>query len=365
METPGKFQLELAVDSYLQQLQLKGNYTPDDIEELKSHLLDEVDALQQKQLDKEEAFMVAKKRLGKEEVLNREYTKANGLRFYNRDLFITALSICTFLFLFYFYNLVTGAVRQASYFKNSSSFSFGITNYIFQFLFLGGILYLGFNSKKYIAFLEKYFVRSPENFSAIFIVLLVLIYFMMQFGTRMLHMPTGISLTERQSRFESFIIDNELKSTVDWLFPAVWMLAIFIAFTKSYKRINFLNYIVNDSRYIALFLLGVFWDFVAAASRMYNDLFINNEWGKAILFGVIWCIGMLIFSAHLKKNNLIRTIYFISFGFIMELAAGIWLNPKLRMGMPVSVYFITMVVGGALGLLLAGLIKQKQTAASA
>lgn len=61
METPGKFQLELAVDSYLQQLQLKGNYTPDDIEELKSHLLDEAAALQQKQLNAEEAFMVAKK----------------------------------------------------------------------------------------------------------------------------------------------------------------------------------------------------------------------------------------------------------------------------------------------------------------
>ena len=134
METSGQFQLELAVDSYFQQLQLKGNYTPDDITELKSHLLDEVDALQQKQLDKEEAFMVAKKRLGKEEVLNREYTKVNGLRFYNRDLFITALSICTFLFLFYFYSLVTDAIRQASYFKSSNPFAYGVTNYVFQFL---------------------------------------------------------------------------------------------------------------------------------------------------------------------------------------------------------------------------------------
>ncbi len=364
METPGQFQLELAVDSYLQQLQLNGNYTPDDIEELKSHLLDEVDDLQQKQLNKEEAFMVAKKRLGKEDELNREYAKVNGLRFYNRDLFITVLSICTFLFLFYFYNLVVDAVSQASYFKNSNPFVFGITNYIFQFLFLGGVLYLVFNSKKYIAFLERYFVRSPANFSVIIILLLVFIYFVFRFGTSMLHLPTGISITERQNRFEIFTIDNELKSTIDWLFPAVWMLAIFIAFTKSYKRINFLNYIVNDSGYLALFFLGLFWDFVAAASRMYNDLFQNNEAGKAVLFGLVWCIGMLLFSIHLKKNKLIRTAYFISFGFIMELVAGIWLNPKLRMGLPVSVYFIALVIGGGLGLLLAGLFKQKQSLAA-
>ncbi len=76
-------------------------------------------------------------------------------------------------------------------------------------------------------------------------------------------------------------------------------------------------------------------------------------------FGIVWLIGVTIFNVHLRTNVLMRNITFISFGFMLELAAGIWINPGLRAGAPVSVYFIALVIGSALGFMIATFIKRR------
>jgi hypothetical protein len=43
----------------------------------------------------------------------------------------------------------------------------------------------------------------------------------------------------------------------------------------------------------------------------------------------------------------------------MELSAGMWLNPGLRNSLPVSVYFIALIVGGIFGFLTAQYFKRK------
>jgi hypothetical protein len=361
MEAPNQFQLELAIDGYLAQLQTGGNYSSEDILELRSHLIENVDELKQKKLSTEEAFIIAKKRLGKEEELAREYNKVNGVRFSNRDLFITVLSICTFLFLYYFYNLVTGAVGKAVYFKAVNPFILGLIKYSFQLLYVALVLYMVINCKKYYTWAEKRFIKSPSNFAAVSITILVTVYLFFYFSPGFFNGYNGLSVFERQSRYDAFNIDNELSSTFFWLIPCIWMLSIFFAFTNSYKKIKFLNYIINETGYLALFLIGVFWDFIAAVSRTYNTLFHNYETGKSILFALFWLAGMLIFNLHVKKNILTRNLFFLAFGVIMEFAAGMWMNPKLRDGLPVSIYFIALIIGAAAGYIIARVIKKKST----
>jgi hypothetical protein len=359
METPGQFQLELAVDSYLQQLQLNGNYTPDDIEELKSHLLDEVDDLQQKQLNKEEAFMVAKKRLGKDEVLNREYTKVNGNVFYNRDLFVMVFSICTYLLFSYIYSISQNALQYLALSGSRNITLYGIINYALQIIIVSGFVYLVFNNQKYLKANGRLFAGSPANFSAILITLVVVLYFV-DFGFSKIGLR-HVSGADMQSRYYAFRIDNTINDFTKIILGSIVLVSMFAAFITSYKKVNFLHNITNNSGYIALFLLGFFWDAVASSARMLQGIFNNNTLVTATAFGVIWFAGMLIFNLYVRQNIIKRNAAFIVFGFVMEFVAGMWFNPHLKYGMPVSVYFITLVMGAGLGLLLARIIKRKST----
>ena len=358
METSNQFQLELAIDGYLQQLQTGGNYTPDDILELKSHLLENVDELKQKQLNAEEAFIIAKRRLGKEEELNEEYKKVNGSVFYNRDLFVIVLSICTYLLFSYLYTISKNGLQYLATSSGKSIYLLGITNYVLQIAIVVSFIYLVFNNKKYLSKVNKLFSKSPANFSSLLIILLVTLYYIdMNFQKNVSkHLPVD----DFRERYYQFMIDLNINDFIRIALGGAVLIAILAAFVTSYKKVKFLDNIINNSGYITLFCLGFFWDAVAASSRMLNGIWLNNMLISSIAFGIIWFIGMLIFYIYLKKNILIRTLFFISFGFLMELAAGIWINPLLINGFPVSVYFIALVIGGSLGYLVAGILKRKK-----
>lgn len=357
MENANQFKLEVAVNSYLQHLQENGNYTSEDILELKNHLIDNVTELKKKELNDDEALMIAKKRLGKEEELRMEYKKVNGTRFFNRELFILVLSISTYLLAYYFYVIVTGIIKEYAIFENKNLTTWGIINYSFNIFFTITILYLVFNCKKYIMMAERLFIKSPVNFSLIFIALIGLVYvFNLRVG-KMFYKTDLLSAEEIQKRHYAFDIDNSLRAYIYSGLACVWIVSILIAFIKSYKKVNFLDSIINNSGYILLFFIGLFWDAVAASARMLNhgDFFISIA-----VFGIIWLIGIMIFNLHLRKNILVRNLIFISFGFLLELSAGIWMNPALKAGAPVSIYFLALIIGATAGFALATFIKNRK-----
>jgi hypothetical protein len=71
------FQLKDSIENWKQKLSNSNSFTSSDIEELESHLLEEVDLLKEKELTEEEAFYVASSRLGSVELLSSEFTKIN------------------------------------------------------------------------------------------------------------------------------------------------------------------------------------------------------------------------------------------------------------------------------------------------
>ncbi len=73
-----KFDIEQKIKNWKDYLNSRGSFLPDDLEELETHLRDEIDALQKNGLDAEEAYFIGIKRLGKSDALSREFYKINA-----------------------------------------------------------------------------------------------------------------------------------------------------------------------------------------------------------------------------------------------------------------------------------------------
>lgn len=77
METGTKFNLAKSVQDWKLELFQSSNLTSDNINELESHLLDELDALKSKGLNNEEAFIISRKRIGNTDNISIEFGKVN------------------------------------------------------------------------------------------------------------------------------------------------------------------------------------------------------------------------------------------------------------------------------------------------
>ena len=80
MENQTSFDLNEAVHSWRQSLAASPSLTPENVDELESHLRDGVEKLQPIGLSPAEAFMVARSRIGSADKLEAEFGKANPER---------------------------------------------------------------------------------------------------------------------------------------------------------------------------------------------------------------------------------------------------------------------------------------------
>lgn len=72
------FDIEEKISNWKAYLNSQGSFLPDDLEELETHLRDEIEALRKSGLDGEEAYFIGIKRLGKTDSLSREFYKINA-----------------------------------------------------------------------------------------------------------------------------------------------------------------------------------------------------------------------------------------------------------------------------------------------
>ena len=78
MEPQTEFDLERAVSSWLRNLGREPCYAQRDLQEIEDHLRESVSALQGRGLSPQEAFLVARRRLGDQAALDAEFSKVNG-----------------------------------------------------------------------------------------------------------------------------------------------------------------------------------------------------------------------------------------------------------------------------------------------
>jgi uncharacterized membrane protein len=80
METSTPFDLNDAIHQWREALSQSPTFQGENLQELESHLRDSISTLQNRGLDTEEAFLIATRRLGKESMLELEFTKINPRR---------------------------------------------------------------------------------------------------------------------------------------------------------------------------------------------------------------------------------------------------------------------------------------------
>ena len=116
------FNLDESIKTWRNDLNKNDVLSLDDLDELESHLMDEITVLKEKDLSEEEAFLIAKSRIGQNDIIEEEYKKLF-------TLFIGFISFQFILILIRFIGLiVTVSVFSKYPLPNSpiSSFSFGI-----------------------------------------------------------------------------------------------------------------------------------------------------------------------------------------------------------------------------------------------
>ena len=86
MENRTEFNLTNSIEVWKSELSRKANMTMDNIDELESHLLDLISDLESKGLNKEESFLIARKRIGRIDDISIEYDKINNFSIINSTI---------------------------------------------------------------------------------------------------------------------------------------------------------------------------------------------------------------------------------------------------------------------------------------
>jgi hypothetical protein len=162
------------IDKWIKSLLLEGSFTESDGEELKSHLYDSMDELKKKGLDEEEAFLIAKKRLGSSEDWRYDFEMINrGIIQMRRSVII--LSGILAYFLIYYIVLFTSKLLFlfSTYFVNNEFLIsvIWVKRFIFSVYFLFILLFASifFLEDRVLSFFERLKFRPVTVLIILFI----------------------------------------------------------------------------------------------------------------------------------------------------------------------------------------------------
>jgi hypothetical protein len=92
MENQTRFDLNAAIENWRNELAAQPNLATDDRRELETHLRDAIAGFQQRGLNDEESFWLARKRVGQPQQLVEEFVKANPAKVWRERVFWMALA---------------------------------------------------------------------------------------------------------------------------------------------------------------------------------------------------------------------------------------------------------------------------------
>jgi hypothetical protein len=93
MENQTRFDLNAAVENWQNELAAQPNLASDDRRELETHLRDAIAGFQQRGLNDEESFWLARKRVGQPQQIGEEFVKANPTAIWRERAFWVAVTI--------------------------------------------------------------------------------------------------------------------------------------------------------------------------------------------------------------------------------------------------------------------------------
>jgi len=316
MGTPG-FNLQQSIDSYINSIAQQGSITGADEAELKSHLQDTAEGLQKHGLNAEEAFIIACKRLGNEELLTDEYSKVNPSVNTNKlwayliiggNLFFS-LPTVIFALVVLFYQLVF------NYFQFSNTAALIVT--VFHLLLIIGVGYIVSNKNNIANYIENSVKTNALRTT-------LLSFLPLLFPARTLLLPQGARNFPGIS-FDHFPLYNFHNTAVE--FSGYLLILVIVAglasLVFSINKIDMLSLKLVFEKPSVLFLVifGVIVEVLAACTRVLPS---NNMAINALLFGMIYMGAAYLLSYYNKQGSVNRYLFTFSvFGICMEIIGGI------------------------------------------
>jgi hypothetical protein len=93
MENQTRFDLNAAIESWRQELATQANLTAEVRRELETHLRDSLAGFQQRGLNEEESFWLARRRVGQPQQLGEEFAKADPAKVWRERIFFIAVAL--------------------------------------------------------------------------------------------------------------------------------------------------------------------------------------------------------------------------------------------------------------------------------
>ncbi len=319
-----KFQLKLAINNFIASISTKGTITIDDEQDLTNHLFDTVESLTAKGLSEQEAFEVAKLRMGNTNQLVLEYQKVNGTNMLNKEWVFIFIGIA---FTMLIINYIQATSIGIGYYYSLGEISLNLASFLLSisYLIIAIVAILLFKNGNSLSayFREKIFDKNPGIISIIStcIGLLYLIPLGKVWGTNAYKKYEAV---QNEIVYNNLIAETIIRGTI----PTILILSIFLATQSVNKKIS-LQSVLNTNNYLYIFMLGLGLETIAALlSRMTFGI----SWYSPIIFGITYFIGIMLFLKYNLPYSNLKFLVFISFTLFFETFFG-YFNSNLSENM--------------------------------
>lgn len=339
------FNLQQSVDDYIGLIKKQGSLTNSDAIELTAHLYDATEALQRNNLTEEEAFMIARKRLGHAEVLTQEYGKVNTTVAMNK----------TWAYLFLGFNLIysipailllgVGSVYLAVYKFYAVSATATIIVTLFHLLFTCFVWYVVKQKNAISQFIEKQMSENIRRTVLLSFAPMLLCFFLV---------PNLIKFNIYQAlTYPAHVFDSSFAEFSQYFAIINIMLAILsLVFTINKNEGLNLKVAFEKPSIIALLCFGFVIELFAASTRAMHIEFIIV---KAVIFGMVYFVPSFLIAFYNKGGKIDKYIcFFAILGVSLETIVGINADSHRSSGHHLTIYFVSamlicIIVGRLLG----------------
>jgi len=332
---PIHFNLQQSIDLYIKKIKAQGSITNSDAQELMTHLFDATASLKATGLSDEEAFIIASKRLGKEELLSEEYSKVNASINSNK---VWAYLCIGFNWVFCLYTLfyIGIALFYKFIYDNKEGISVSSLVVTAFHILICVITWYAVSQKTAISkFIERQ-VNSNSIRTVFLSFVLLAFVFVLSYNLRRVDLYHLLFYPDinfnRYAEFTFYIM---------FLNFALAVLSIVFTINKP-GRVDVLTLFEKPSL-LFLIVFGIIVELIAACTRA-----IREEVFTYAAFGLIYLFAALLISYH-NKANVKSLIIFSLFGFLSETIFGTMAD--LSRG---NTYFTVFFVGALMTGILMG-----------
>lgn len=353
-----KFETQSAVDAFLSEISSKGSLTAEDMKELKVHMNDSMQQLEVSGLTSEEAFVVAKLRLGNKEEISEEFKKVNGVNMLHKEwvfIFIGISLTVLFASLIQTANLFIGKFTS----NGTINLHFAAYSLSIFYLMIGFLIILLFQKgKEIISFFNKYLFRQNILVVAVFAVIIGLLTFIP------LYKFAGIQPTKDYYSILIQIksVNRLIELIVTGTIPCTLIIVLLLSFRSVNNPVN-AGTVFISSNYLYIFLLGLG---VETTSALLSRMLFPGAWFSPVIFGcVLFFLTYLFVQYNRKQPKLfLKVSVLMLFPFFIEVGSSILRITTNWECSPLFYFAIATIISTVISLLIAFFKTQKKQKSS-